>query len=67
MSKYSHFLDDRPMPRRPPTREQIEGARQDYRDGVPVSRILARRDMSLGTLFTGWMVAQEAGRYPVLL
>jgi hypothetical protein len=60
MSKYSHSFDYKPEPRRPPTREQIEGARQDYRDGVPVSRVLARRDMSLGTLYY-WLDGGPAG------
>lgn len=36
---------------RPPTREQIERARQMYAEKFTVSRILAACDMSLGTLY----------------
>jgi len=40
-----------PDPYRPPTREQIERARQMYAEKFTVSRILAACDMSLGTLY----------------
>jgi hypothetical protein len=40
-----------PTPYRPPTREQIERAREMYRLGFTTSRILAACDMALGTLY----------------
>lgn len=41
----------RPSPYQPPTREQIERARDMYVNGFTVSRILAACDMALGTLY----------------
>ena len=43
-----------PEPYRPPTREEIERARDMYAQGFTVSRILAATDMSLGT-FYAWL------------
>lgn len=40
-----------PSPYRPPTREEIERARDMYAQGFTVSRILAATDMSLGTFY----------------
>jgi hypothetical protein len=40
-----------PQPYRPPTRAEIDGAREWYAQGFTVSRILARYDMALGTLY----------------
>lgn len=40
-----------PTPYRPPTREEIERARDMYAQGFTVSRILAATDMSLGTFY----------------
>jgi hypothetical protein len=46
-----HPITIRPSPYRPPTREQIERARDMYAQGFTVSRILAACDMALGTLY----------------
>ena len=40
-----------PSPYRPPTREEIERAREMYAQDFTVSRILAATDMSLGTFY----------------
>lgn len=46
-----HPITIRPSPYQPPTREQIERARDMYVNGFTVSRILAACDMALGTLY----------------
>jgi len=46
-----HPSSIRPDAYRPPTREQIERAREMYAQGFTVSRILAACDMSLGTFY----------------
>jgi hypothetical protein len=46
-----HSSSIRPSPYQPPSREQIERARDMYGHGFTVSRILAACDMALGTLY----------------
>lgn len=62
-------ITQRPTPFSPPTREQIERARQMYREGFTVSRIIAACDMSLGTLYywlNGGPLEAEGPLYPAL-
>jgi hypothetical protein len=46
-----HSPTIRPSPYQPPSREQIERARDMYAQGFTVSRILAACDMAYGTLY----------------
>ncbi|HTQ32486.1 MAG TPA: hypothetical protein VMI53_14850 [Opitutaceae bacterium] len=46
-----HPSSIRPDAYRPPTREEVERAREMYAQGFTVSRILAACDMSLGTFY----------------
>jgi hypothetical protein len=58
-----------PTPYRPPTREEIERARDMYAQGFTVSRILAATDMSLGTFYhwlDGGPRQREGALYPAL-
>jgi hypothetical protein len=55
-----HPLSVTPEPYRPPTREEIERAREMYAAGFTVSRILAATDMSLGT-FYHWLDGGPSG------
>jgi hypothetical protein len=64
-----HPVSILPTPYRPPTREEIERARDMYAQGFTVSRILAATDMSLGTFYhwlDGGPHGDGAALYPPL-